>query len=181
VSGVDVRTLAGTLLHQPPRALRSSARTLRNAPRSRVVHLGLADRPDDLPHETVFHGDEHQSSPTITVHAPDDAGLAPNGHRAVSIVIHPHDTADTADVMADPLDILAGYGWDIRDRVVARVEDERAPYGPAWRGGLHALGVTRNRTALPGLFAVGGTAHPGPGVPEVLLGAAAVAAQVGRA
>jgi phytoene dehydrogenase-like protein len=178
VSGVDVRTLAGSLLRRPPQALRRSAGTLRGAPPPQVVHLGLADPPTDLPPVTVFHAAQRDGSPTIAVHAVDSPGQAPAGHRAVTIVVH---RRAGVGVSADPLEVLAGYGWDLRGRVVARLDGEAASYGPAWRGSRHGLGVTRNQTAVPGLFAVGGTAHPGPGIPEVLLGAAAVASQVGRA
>jgi phytoene desaturase len=176
VSGVDVRTLAEGLLPRPPRALRRSARTLRDASPPRCVHLGLAGPTDDLRHETVFHGDDDPVSPTVVVRAPDDPSFAPAGHRAVSILV-PHHGRTTAD----PLDLLARRGWDIRDRVVARLDGETTSYGPAWRGPAQGLGVAHNATSVRGLFLVGGTAHPGPGVPEVMLGAAAVATQIGRA
>ncbi|MEQ4205993.1 FAD-dependent oxidoreductase [Actinopolymorpha sp. B9G3] len=178
VSGVDVRTVARGLLARPPRAMRRSARTLRDASPPPLVHVGLADAADDLPHETVFHGDDARESPTVVVRAPDDPSLAPAGHRAVSIIVHRNGGTGTT---ADPLELLARRGWDIRDRVVARVDGDATSYGPAWRGAVRGLGVARNHTAVRGLFMVGATAHPGPGVPEVLLGAAAVATEIGRA
>jgi phytoene dehydrogenase-like protein len=65
--------------------------------------------------------------------------------------------------------------------VVARVESEPVSYGPVWRGAWTGLGVALNRAPVVGLHLVGATAHPGPGVPSVLLGAAAVAQEIGRA
>jgi phytoene desaturase len=89
------------------------------------------------------------------------------------------------------LTVLANLGYDVRDRIVTRrhhspadiAHETAAPggasYGPGWgrRGALTAP----NRTPVPGLFRVGDTARPGGGLPLVLLSAAAVAEQIGRA
>ncbi len=45
-------------------------------------------------------------------------------------------------------------------------------YGPASHGMMSAFAKAHAQTKLPGLFAVGGSAHPGAGVPMVMLSAA---------
>ena len=194
VSGVDVRTLAGMVVDAAPRPLRRAARTVTPAPVSHVVHLGLRDAPE-LPYETVLHGGrdlgpaDREEAPCIVVRAPDDPDLAPAGYRAVTVEVlgdrrgtaAGEGSAPAGGAGADPLDVLAGRGLDLRHRVVVRVDRDAASYGPTWRGLARGRGLVRNRTPLSGLYAVGGTAHPGPGVPSVLLGAAAVAQDIGRA
>lgn len=195
VSAVDVGTLTGELLVPPPRSLRRADHTQRPAPGPHVVHLGL--RGDvDLPYETVFHpvagpggterGVESGASATyaaLEVRAPDDPSLAPDGHRAVSVTAYRTGAGQGTGSPdgTDLLDLLAARGLDLRDRVVARVDQEAPSYGPAWRGAVRGRGVPLNHTPMRGLFAVGGTVHPGPGVPAVLLGAAAVAQEIGPA
>ena len=177
VAGVDVRTLVGELLAGPPRSLRRAARAIRQAPARTGVHLGLRGYAD-LPFETVFHGTVPGDPLTVIVRAPADPSLAPEGHRAVTVLVAgPRHTGGATD----PLEILAARGLDLRRDVVARVDADPQPYGPVWRGWWRGLGVPTNQTAVRGLFVVGGSAHPGPGVPSVLLGAAAVAQLVGSA
>ena len=86
------------------------------------------------------------------------------------------------------MDLLAGRGVDVRDRVATRVDrgpSEIAaggsPYGLAWDGRAtlrRRLGPT---TPVDGLYAAGAHAAPGPGVPFVGLSAALVAQVVGPA
>jgi len=164
VCDIDVRDVVSRLSPSAPRALRRAARRLRPGRALRLVHLGLRGEAEDLPHETVVHGAEA----TVVVRAPRDPALAPPGHRAVTLVV-----PDGALVGEDVLRWLARYGVDLRDRVAVRLDDESRPWGPTWRGPWRGLGVARNATPVRGLFLVGDTAHPGPGVPAVLLGAAA--------
>jgi phytoene dehydrogenase-like protein len=193
VSDVDIRSLAGDLLDSPPRTLRRAALRLSSPPRHRIIHLGIRDAGDPgdelryepeygHAYETVFHPPDDSAAETIVFRAPDDPALAPDGHRAVTVVmIGGAPSGATADHSDDPLDVLARRGLDLRGRVVASVGGEPISYGPVWRGALRGLGVPRNQAPVGGLHLVGGTAHPGPGVPSVLLGAAAVAQDIGPA
>jgi phytoene dehydrogenase-like protein len=54
-------------------------------------------------------------------------------------------------------------------------------YGTSSNGARAAFLRPSNRSPVPGLFLVGGSAHPGGGLPLVGMSAAIVAQQVGRA
>lgn len=91
------------------------------------------------------------------------------------------------------LDVLARRGVDIRGRILHR--DIRTPadlqretgapggaiYGTSSNGPAAAFLRPANRSPLPGLFLVGGSAHPGGGLPLVAQSAAIVARLVGPA
>jgi phytoene desaturase len=93
----------------------------------------------------------------------------------------------------DVLAVLAERGLDVRDRLVfkeirtpADLEREtRSPggaiYGSSGNGWRSATSRPANRSPVPGLFLVGGSAHPGGGIPLVLMSAALVAEMIGRA
>ncbi|MET9020249.1 FAD-dependent oxidoreductase [Actinopolymorpha sp. NPDC004070] len=185
VADVDVRTLADRMLDRPPGTLRRSARSLRVPPgRPRLLVGVRADAGSALPYETVLHPAPGSAGAPIVIRAAADREAAPEGHQAVSV----HAAGEVGDGVGgagegtpDLLDLLAERGLDLRARVVTRVEAPAPAYGPTWRGAWRGLGVPANRTEVGGLFLVGGTAHPGPGVPLVLLGAATVAQEIGKA
>ncbi len=91
------------------------------------------------------------------------------------------------------LAVLAERGEDVRDRV--RWREIRTPadlerqtdapggaiYGTASHGPRAALLRPANRSPVPGLYLVGGSAHPGGGLPLVALSASIVAGLVGPA
>ena len=91
------------------------------------------------------------------------------------------------------LDLLAARGLDLRDRLVscdvrtpADLErDTGAPggaiYGQVQHGPLATVARAHNRSRTRGLFLVGGSTHPGGGLPLVALSARAVAADIGPA
>ncbi|MCM3886417.1 NAD(P)/FAD-dependent oxidoreductase [Frankia sp. R82] len=91
------------------------------------------------------------------------------------------------------LELLAARGFDVRDRLrwyetITPADLERrtgsvggAIYGTASHGVRSAFLRPPNATAVPGLFHVGGSAHPGGGLPLVALSAAIVAELVGPA
>ena len=95
--------------------------------------------------------------------------------------------------MPTRLATLAARGEDVRDRVRWRVvrtpadleRDTGAPggaiYGTASHGSRAALLRPANRSPVPGLYLVGGSAHPGGGLPLVVLSASIVAGLVGPA
>src|SRR4029450_11067197 len=87
---------------------------------------------------------------------------------------------------------LAGRGEDVRQRIrwrgirtpAALERETGAPggaiYGTASHGPRAALLRPANRSPVPGLYLVGGSAHPGGGLPIVALSAAALAGGLGR-
>jgi len=91
------------------------------------------------------------------------------------------------------LALLAARGVDVRDRVVTRAvhtpadlaADTGAPggsiYGTASNSVASAFLRPPNRTHVDGLFLVGGSSHPGGGLPLVTLSAAITAAMIGPA
>jgi phytoene dehydrogenase-like protein len=104
------------------------------------------------------------------------------------------DEPGLAEAYADRiLAVLAERGMDVRDRVLWREirtpadleRDTRAPggaiYGSSSNGASAAFLRPANRSPVPGLFLVGGSAHPGGGLPLVGLSAAIVAGLVGPA
>ena len=157
--------------------------------------------------------------PTVYISAPDDPALRPDdGHEAWFVLVNaprhraapdgpvapgaPGDRVGgidwtapgLADTYADRvLDVLAGRGLDVRDRVLWRVvrtpadleRDTRSVggsiYGTSSNGARSAFLRPANRSPVPGLFLVGGSAHPGGGIPLVGLSAAIVARLIGPA
>jgi phytoene dehydrogenase-like protein len=91
------------------------------------------------------------------------------------------------------LALLAARGCDVRDRIRWREvrtpadleRDTAAPggaiYGTASHGPRAALLRPANRSPVPGLYLVGGSAHPGGGLPLVALSAEIVAGLIGPA
>jgi phytoene dehydrogenase-like protein len=91
------------------------------------------------------------------------------------------------------LDVLAARGMDVRPRLLwsetrtpADLErDTRSPggsiYGTSSNGRRAAFLRAANRSPVPGLYLVGGSAHPGGGLPLVGLSAAIVADLIGPA
>jgi phytoene dehydrogenase-like protein len=99
-----------------------------------------------------------------------------------------------ADAYADQvLRVMADRGLDVRDRLLWReirtpadIEQQTRSvggsiYGSSSNGARAAFLRPANRSPVPGLFLVGGSAHPGGGLPLVGLSAAIVAGQIGRA
>jgi phytoene dehydrogenase-like protein len=99
-----------------------------------------------------------------------------------------------ADAYADRLlAVMAERGLDVRDRVIWR--ELRTPADVEWRtrsvgGSLHGPSNNTNRSTfvrpanrspVPGLFLVGGSTHPGGGLPQVGMSAQIVAGLIGRA
>ncbi|MGE2712452.1 phytoene desaturase family protein [Mycolicibacterium litorale] len=141
--------------------------------------------------------------PTIYVHAPDDPALRPNDDSEgwfVLVNAPAHHPANGVDWDAPGLrgrytrrvlDLLAERGADVRDRIrftqaIAPADLERrtgapggAIYGTASHGPRAALRRPANRSRLPGLYLVGGSAHPGGGIPLVLMSAEIVAGLIG--
>lgn len=165
----------------------------------------------DAEFDAVFGPDAAPvSDPTVYISAPDDAAMRPDDdHESWFVLVNaprhaarPGQVAGVidwtvpglADSYADHvLKVMAGRGVDVRERVLWREirtpadleTATRAPggaiYGTSSNGWRAAFLRPANRGAVPGLFLVGGSAHPGGGLPLVGLSAAIVAGLVGRA
>lgn len=139
--------------------------------------------------------------PTVYVCSPADPAVAPAGDEAWFVLVNAprHGPVDwTAPGLADRygdhvLDVLTRRGLDVRDRV--RWREVRTPadwerdtgsvggaiYGSSSNGPRAALLRPANRARVRGLFLVGGSAHPGGGLPLVAMSAAIVARLIGPA
>jgi phytoene desaturase len=145
------------------------------------------------------------ADPTLYVSAPDDATVRPFGCEAWFVLVNaprhgegpgaidwraPGLTERYADHL---IDMLAARGLAVRDRVLwsrpispADIESRTlspggAIYGTSSNGAASAFLRPANRSPVPGLFLVGGSSHPGGGLPLVALSAQIVAGMVGPA
>jgi len=141
------------------------------------------------------------ADPTVYVSVPDDPAMRPEGHEAWFVLVNaaPHGSSGAAvdwraggvaEAYADRvLDTLAARGVDVRDRVLFRevrtpadlADATGTPGGAIYgtpRHGIAGLFRPPNRSPVRGLFLVGGSAHPGGGLPMVALSAVIVAAQI---
>ena len=149
------------------------------------------------------------ADPTVYVSAPDDPALRPDDDSEAWFVLvnaPVHDPGSPAPGGTDwtdaalversttqVLDTLAARGLDVRHRV--RWSHVRTPadlaresrstggaiYGTSSDGARSAFLRPANRSPVPGLFLVGGTAHPGGGLPLVGLSARIVTDLIGPA
>ncbi len=142
--------------------------------------------------------------PTIFVTVADDPALRPPGHEAWFVLVNaaPQGSGpDRVDWLASGLAeeyadrvlaTLAARGVDVRGRVLARdlltpadlAQRTGSPDGAIYGTPSHGIrGLIRpsNRSHLPGLYLVGGSVHPGGGLPMVALSAEIVAARIGPA
>ncbi|MDP9431181.1 MAG: phytoene desaturase family protein [Actinomycetota bacterium] len=139
--------------------------------------------------------------PTIYLSRPDDPAVRPDGCEAWFLLVNAPrhgpvdwDVPGLADRYADAvLGLLAARGVDVRNRILFRTvrtpadlqRDTGSPggaiYGTSSNGARAAFLRPANRSPVPGLFLVGGSAHPGGGLPLVTLSAAIVADLIGPA
>lgn len=167
-------------------------------------HTVLFPEDYDAELDAVF-GDPAQPvpDPTLYVSAPPDA--APEGHEAWFVLVNAprHGSGrgavdwrgpGLAEAYADRLlDLLADRGLPVRDRVLWREVitpadlEERtgavggAIYGTSSNGATAAFLRPANRSPVPGLYLVGGSTHPGGGLPLVMLSAQIVSGLIGPA
>lgn len=211
VSDADARHLYGHLLPPAlaPAARRSVRRATRSS--AGFVLLLAVEGPPAGPAHRVWFGPDRDADfdaifsgrlapdPTVYAHVPDDPALRRDdrAHPWFVLVNAPSsgvEWARVAERYADHvLDVLAERGEDVRGRVRWREvrtpadleRDTAAPggaiYGSAAHGPLAGLLRPANRSPVPGLYLVGGSAHPGGGLPLVMLSASIVADLVGPA
>jgi phytoene desaturase len=167
--------------------------------------------PDDYDAEfdAIFGRDARPvDDPTVYVCAPDDDAMRPDAdHESWFVLVNAprHGTAaerGTVDWDAPGLAesyrdrvlaVMASRGFDVRDRLLwseirtpADLErSTRAPggsiYGTSSNGPRAAFLRPANASPVPGLYLVGGSSHPGGGLPLVGMSAEIVADLVGRA
>jgi phytoene desaturase len=157
--------------------------------------------------DAIFGRRPHAADdPAIYACVPDDPLMRPDDDsEAWFILVNTPRNGDGADGTVDwaapgiaeayadrLLARLAERGVDIRDRVLWRElrspadleRSTRSPggsiYGSSSNGPRAAFQRPANRSPIPGLFLVGGSAHPGGGLPLVGMGAEIVADLVGR-
>lgn len=158
----------------------------------------------DAEFDALFRRPAPVPDPTVYVHAPADPALAPPGCAGWFVLVNApaHDPERGVDWDAPGLreryaervlDVLAERGTDVRPRlrwceVRTPADLERgtgapggAIYGTASHGARAALLRPANRSPVRGLYLVGGSAHPGGGLPIVALSARIVADLVGPA
>lgn len=184
---------------------------LRGRTRGLAHHTVLFPGDYDAEFDAVFGTGRHAgrpcpvADPTVYVSAPDDPALVPDGDSESWFVLvnaPRHDPAHGVDWDAPGLaegyadrvlDVMARRGLDVRDRLRWRVvrtpaDLERGTgsvggsiYGTSSNGSRAAFLRPGNASRVPGLFLVGGSAHPGGGLPLVGLSAEIVAGLVGPA
>ena len=143
--------------------------------------------------------------PTVYVCAPDDPAMRPDDdHTGLFVLVNAPrhvpsggvdwTTEGLAETYADRvLAVLAARGLELRDRLLWREvrtpadleSATRSPggsiYGTSSNGPRAAFLRPANQTRVPGLFLVGGSAHPGGGLPLVGMSAEIVAGLIGQA
>ena len=149
--------------------------------------------PDDQAHEFRQLVDEGVPAdrPTIYACVPSvsDPTQAPSGHESWFLLVNAPAgaTVDRTAYQEHLFDLLAGYGTDLRDRLCftetitpADLADRyRAPggaiYGTSSNGRRAAFLRPANRGPRRGLYLVGGSSHPGGGLPLVTISGRIVA------
>jgi phytoene desaturase len=140
------------------------------------------------------------SDPTIFITRAADPAVHPPGHEAWFVLVNAprHGTAWSALDWSRPglaeayrdrvLAVLAARGLDVRDRLLFAetrtprdLADATAAPGGAIYGTAGGLLRPPNRGPVPGLWLVGGSIHPGGGLPMVTLSAQIVADAIGPA
>jgi phytoene desaturase len=177
---------------------------VREAARDHAHHTVLFPADYDAEFDALFGNRPRPvEDPTIYVSAPHDPTVAPPGRQAWFVLVNAPrhgqggldwDRTGLADGYAEHLlDLLAARGVDVRERVEVRhvlspADLERrtravggAIYGTSSNGPRAAFLRPANRSPVPGLFLTGGSAHPGGGLPLVLLSARITAGLVGAA
>jgi phytoene desaturase len=158
-------------------------------------HTVLFPRDYDAEFDAIFGASPHPvPDPTLYVAVPRDPAVAPDGHEAWFVLVNaPRQgqvdwTSALTDRYADHLlTLLAARGLDLAGRILFREVVSPADlahrtravggaiYGTSSNGPRAAFLRPPNRGPVPGLYLVGGSSHPGGGLPLVLLSARIVA------
>lgn len=204
VANADARHLYRDLLPDP-RAL-ARVRKARRSTSGFALCVGARGRTPDIEHHNIWFSDhaEHEfreiaarqlpSDPTIygCVSSVTDASQAPDGDENWFLLVNtpPGIDVDTVAYRDLVLDRLASHGVDLRRRMrfcarLAPIDIERlyrspggAIYGSSSNGMRAAFARPANRGTKEGLYLVGGSSHPGGGLPLVTMSARIVADMV---
>lgn len=204
IANADARHLYADLLPDPA-ALRKVSKAPRSTS-GFVMCIGARGTTPNIAHHNVwFSGDGHQefrqidrgrlaSDPTIygCVSSTTDPTQAPEGDENWFLLVNtpPGIEVDAEEYRELVLDRLAEHGVDLRRRMrfcatmtPADIEHNyRAPggaiYGTSSNGKMAAFLRPANRGAKTGLYLVGGSSHPGGGLPLVATSAKIVAGMI---
>ena len=149
------------------------------------------------------------ADPTVYVTSPSDRQVHPEGHEAWFVLVNAprhgrgapyapatldwHEPGLSDRYAAQVLAVLARRGLDVRDRIlrmeaITPAELGRAGgtpggaiYGTSSNGWRASFLRPANRSPVPGLYLVGGSTHPGGGLPLAALSAQITAGLVGPA
>ena len=193
VANVDARHLYDDLL--PDQAAAKKVRRARRSTSGFVLCIGVRGQTDSIGHHNVwFSGDAYQEfraidagqladDPTIygCVSSTTDPTQAPEGDENWFLLVNtpPGIDVDASAYRDLVLERLAAHGVDLRRRMrfcahmtPADIEHNyRSPggaiYGTSSNGKRAAFVRPSNRGAKPGLYLVGGSSHPGGGLPLV--------------
>ena len=157
----------------------------------------------DAEFDALFGSSPHLiEDPTIYICSPDDAAMRPHADSESWFVLvnTPGTTfvdwsnqATVERYKNQIIDLIEERGITVRDRIdVCQVRtpadferENRAPgggiYGKAGNSRTAALSRTKNSTHIKGLYSVGGSVHPGGGLPMVGIGAEIVCKAIGPA
>jgi phytoene dehydrogenase-like protein len=151
----------------------------------------------DAEFDAVFRAGVPPDDPAVLVTVADDPAVRPAGYEAWFVLVNvpPQGPTDwtapgRAERYADRvLAVLARRGLDVRDRVLFReirtpadlAVSARAPGGAIYGTAAHRLLRPPNTGPVRGLYLVGGSVHPGGGLPMVTLSARTVARLIGPA
>ncbi|GAA2907456.1 phytoene desaturase [Actinoplanes cyaneus] len=156
----------------------------------------------DAEFDAVFGGPGRRArpagDPTVFVTRAPDPAVAPPGHEAWFVLVNAASQGTgwnqvdwrrpglTQAYRDRVLDVLAARGIDVRHRLLfaetrtpADLADATAAPGGAIYGTAGGLLRPANRGPVDGLFLVGGSTHPGGGLPMVTLSAKITADQIG--
>jgi phytoene desaturase len=206
VANVDAEHLYADLLPRP-RSLRRVRRAARSTS-GFVVVAGVRGTTPGIAHHTVWFSDDSAAEfaaldagrfaadPTVyaCVSSVTDDSQAPPGHENWFLLVNAPSGGDIDRdaYQAVILDRLAAQGHDIRDRLVFTetiapgdiAARYRSPggsiYGSSSNGRRAAFVRPANRGAVPGLYLVGGSSHPGGGLPLVTMSARIVVDMIDR-
>ncbi|MBG0563449.1 phytoene desaturase family protein [Actinoplanes aureus] len=165
-------------------------------------HTVFFPRDYDAEFDAIFGSDARRArpvdDPAIFVTRAADPAVRPDRHEAWFVLVNAprHGTGWSAVDWRRPglaeayrdhlLDLLAGRGLDVRGRLAfaetrtpADLAEATAAPGGAIYGTAGGLLRPANRGPVDGLYLVGGSAHPGGGLPMVTLSAGIVADQIG--